>query len=43
MRSPRIKAASEQGLDIEDGSYTPALNRMLVKGWLMAEWGTPRE
>ena len=36
----RIKEASEQGLDIEDGSLYPALNRMLVKGWLMAEWGT---
>ena len=28
----RIKEASEQGLDIEDGSLYPALNRMLVKG-----------
>jgi transcriptional regulator len=36
----RIKAASEEGLDIEDGSLYPALNRMLVKGWLIAEWGT---
>jgi len=36
----RIKAASEEGLDIEDGSLYPALNRMLVKGWLVAEWGT---
>jgi transcriptional regulator len=36
----RIKQASEQGLDIEDGSLYPALNRMLVKGWLIAEWGT---
>jgi len=36
----RIKEASGQGLDIEDGSLYPALNRMLVKGWLMAEWGT---
>ena len=36
----RIKEASQQGLDIEDGSLYPALNRMLVKGWLRAEWGT---
>lgn len=36
----RIKAASEDGLDIEDGSLYPALNRMLVRGWLAAEWGT---
>ncbi len=35
----RIKEASEQGLEIEDGSLYPALNRMLVKGWLAAEWG----
>src|SRR2546425_3998701 len=27
-------------LEIEDGSLYPALNRMLVKGWLTAEWGT---
>jgi PadR family transcriptional regulator, regulatory protein PadR len=35
----RIKEASAQGLEIEDGSLYPALNRMLVKGWLTAEWG----
>jgi PadR family transcriptional regulator, regulatory protein PadR len=35
----RIKEASEQGLEIEDGSLYPSLNRMLVKGWLAAEWG----
>jgi PadR family transcriptional regulator, regulatory protein PadR len=36
----RIKNASDHGLEIEDGSLYPALNRMLVKGWLTAEWGT---
>jgi len=36
----RIREASERGVDIEDGSLYPALNRMLVKGWLIAEWGT---
>jgi PadR family transcriptional regulator PadR len=36
----RIREASEQGLDIEDGSLYPSLNRMLVKGWVAAEWGT---
>ena len=36
----RIKDASAQGLSIEDGSLYPSLNRMLVKGWLAAEWGT---
>src|SRR5689334_10252749 len=35
----RIKEASEDGLQIEDGSLYPSLNRMLVKGWLAAEWG----
>jgi len=35
----RIKDASEEGLRIEDGSLYPALNRMLVKGWLVAKWG----
>jgi PadR family transcriptional regulator PadR len=35
----RIKDASRNGLEIEDGSLYPALNRMLVKGWLAAEWG----
>ena len=35
----RIKDASGEGLEIEDGSLYPALNRMLVKGWLAAEWG----
>jgi PadR family transcriptional regulator PadR len=35
----RIKDASQQGLDIEDGSLYPSLNRMLVKGWLAADWG----
>jgi PadR family transcriptional regulator PadR len=36
----RIRDASANGLDIQDGSLYPALNRMLVKGWLAAEWGT---
>jgi transcriptional regulator len=35
----RIKDASREGLRIEDGSLYPALNRMLVKGWLTSEWG----
>jgi len=35
----RIQDASESGLQVEDGSLYPALNRMLVKGWLSAEWG----
>jgi PadR family transcriptional regulator, regulatory protein PadR len=35
----RVKDASGDGLIIEEGSLYPALNRMLVKGWLQAEWG----
>src|SRR3981081_4025176 len=35
----RIKVHSADTLQIEDGSLYPALNRMLVKGWLAAEWG----
>ena len=35
-----IKDSSSDALEIEDGSLYPALNRMLVKGWLKAEWGT---
>lgn len=35
----RIKDASEEFLTVEEGSLYPALNRMLVKGWLSAEWG----
>ena len=35
----RIREASANGLDIQDGSLYPALNRMLVKGWVAAEWG----
>ena len=35
----RIRDASASGLEIEDGSLYPALNRMLVKGWVAAEWG----
>jgi transcriptional regulator len=35
----RIRDASANRLDIQDGSLYPALNRMLVKGWVAAEWG----
>jgi len=36
----RIKQCSSDVLDVEEGSLYPALNRMLLKGWLRAEWGT---
>jgi PadR family transcriptional regulator, regulatory protein PadR len=35
----RVKEVSRDGIQIEDGSLYPALNRMLVKGWLASEWG----
>ncbi|MGH9639974.1 MAG: PadR family transcriptional regulator [Bryobacteraceae bacterium] len=35
----RIKESSDSALIVEEGSLYPALNRMLVKGWLTAEWG----
>lgn len=34
-----IQDWSKGELEIEDGSLYPALNRMLTKGWLTAEWG----
>jgi transcriptional regulator len=36
----RVKETSRDGILIEEGSLYPALNRMMVKGWLNAEWGT---
>ena len=35
----RIQEAPREGLRSEDGALYPALNRMLVKGWLTSEWG----
>lgn len=35
----QIKERSRDGIEVEAGSLYPALNRMLVKGWLVAEWG----
>ncbi len=35
----RICDWSKGDLEIEDGSLYPALNRMLIKGWVKAEWG----
>jgi len=34
-----IKRASEDLLQIEEGSLYPALQRMLKSGWVAAEWG----
>jgi PadR family transcriptional regulator PadR len=35
-----IKKVSNEVLQVEEGSLYPALQRMLVKGWVTAEWGT---
>ena len=35
----RIQDWSKGDLEIEDGSLYPALNRMLLKEWVQAEWG----
>ena len=35
-----IQALSADVLTIEEGSLYPALQRMLVKGWVSAEWKT---
>jgi PadR family transcriptional regulator, regulatory protein PadR len=35
-----IKRASEDLLQIEEGSLYPALQRMLKEGWVKAHWGT---
>jgi transcriptional regulator len=34
-----IQRASEDVLQVEEGSLYPALQRMLLKGWVTAEWG----
>jgi PadR family transcriptional regulator PadR len=35
-----IQRSSEDVLQIEEGSLYPALQRMLIKGWVTAKWGT---
>jgi PadR family transcriptional regulator, regulatory protein PadR len=34
-----IQSTSADVLQVEEGSLYPALQRMLIKGWLAAEWG----
>jgi transcriptional regulator len=34
-----IQNCSDDVLQIEEGSLYPALQRMLIKGWVTAEWG----
>ena len=35
-----IQHISEDVLRVEEGSLYPALQRMLIKGWVTAKWGT---
>ncbi len=35
-----IEQLSEDVLQVEEGSLYPALQRMLIKGWVTAKWGT---
>ena len=34
-----IENCSDDVLQVEEGSLYPALQRMLIKGWVTAEWG----
>jgi PadR family transcriptional regulator, regulatory protein PadR len=38
-----IQQISKDVLQVEEGSLYPALQRMLVKGWVKAEWGVTAE
>jgi PadR family transcriptional regulator, regulatory protein PadR len=35
-----IQLTTEDVLQVEEGSLYPALQRMLIKGWVTAKWGT---
>jgi transcriptional regulator len=38
-----IQKTSDDVLQVEEGSLYPALQRMLIKGWLKGEWGRTEE
>ena len=38
-----IRQLSKEVLQVEEGSLYPALQRMLMKGWLVGEWGRTSE
>ena len=38
-----IQETSEDVLQVEEGSLYPALQRMLIKGWILGEWGKTDE
>jgi PadR family transcriptional regulator, regulatory protein PadR len=35
-----LKQISHEVLQVEEGSLYPALQRLAIKGWVQAEWGT---
>ncbi len=35
----RVKALSDEVLEVGESSLYPALQRLLLKGWVKAEWG----
>jgi PadR family transcriptional regulator, regulatory protein PadR len=35
-----IQQTTDDVLQVEEGSLYPALQRMLIKGWVVARWGT---
>ena len=38
--SNSIQQTTEDVLQVEEGSLYPALQRMLIRGWVTAKWGT---
>ena len=38
-----IQQISKDVLQVEEGSLYPALQRMLIKGWIEGEWGKTEE
>jgi PadR family transcriptional regulator, regulatory protein PadR len=38
-----IQQISDDVLQVEEGSLYPALQRMLIKGWVTAQWGVTSE
>jgi transcriptional regulator len=38
-----IERLSQEVLRVEEGSLYPALQRMLLKGWIVGEWGQTAE
>ena len=38
-----IRRTSDRVLQVEEGSLYPALQRMLIKGWIVGEWNRTKE